>query len=181
MLAPKRLLLLSFILAVLLACSMPMQAPKVSQSQQPNIGMTMTALPLQQTQIALQLTQRALSAPSPTAPLPSPTHAPTASATPSPTQAHPTGASPSPTPTAAPPTPTLQPPTSTSTASAEGLPAAATGNLYCRTGPAPYYPAVDIMTAGEKVTVLARAPKQFASYWQVRTRGIRRVGCGGSG
>ncbi len=43
------------------------------------------------------------------------------------------------------------------------------GNLYCRTGPAPYYPAVDTMTSGAQVTVLARAPQQFVNYWQVRT------------
>ncbi len=169
MFAPKRLLLLPFALVVLLACSMPLQAPKISQGQQPDIGMTMTALPLQQTQIALQLTQRALSAPSTTPLPPTPTRPLPASATSLPTRPLPTTASPSPTPTIASPTSTPQSATTTSTAAAEGLPATATGNLYCRTGPAPYYPAVDIMTAGEKVTVLARAPKRFAAYWQVRT------------
>jgi len=168
MFTPKRLLVLPFIFAVLLACSVPLQ-PQGAPREQPDLAITMTALSVQQTQIALRLTQQALSAPSLTPLPPTPTYPPPASATPVPTLPFPTGASPSSTPAGASPTSTQQLPTSTPTAGAETLPAVATGNLYCRTGPAPYYPAVDIMVSGEQVTVLARAPKQFASYWQVST------------
>ena len=62
------------------------------------------------------------------------------------------------------PTPSPSP-----TAPPAGVKAVAIGNLYCRTGPAPYYPAIDTLVSGDQVTVLARSPEQYPDYWQIRT------------
>ncbi|GEM_PF-2479877 len=117
--------------------------------EDPGLALTMTALVLVQTQIALEQT---LQAPTPTV---------AASPTPSPLSL------PSPLPTA-----TLAPtstPLPTATPSQTELAGTATGNLYCRTGPAPYYPKIETLSKGTPVTVLARASDPEANYWLVRT------------
>ena len=146
---------LVFLLALLslaAACPISIVLPaQPSSSEEPDLALTMTALALMQTQIALQKT---LQAPTPTTaalPLPSPTWPPVAS--------------PLPTATLAP----TQPPAATATTSRTELSGTATGNLYCRTGPAPYYPKIDTLSKGNRVTVLARAADAETDYWLVRT------------
>ncbi len=145
---PRRLLFL--LLIFLLACSLPMLQGAPTPAPVADVAFTQTALVLQQTQAALSLT---LQAPSAT-PVPPPTALPSPTTLPS-----------SPTP-AVPPTATLVPPTATLMPS--GIQGTAIGNLYCRTGPAPYYPAIDSMTAGDQVSVLARSSEEN-NYWLVKT------------
>jgi len=127
---------------LLLACALPQAAP--SSSAVSDLALTQTAVALQQTQVALQLTVQAASS------------APTATATvaPSATPVEPTA------------TATLA--VSPTTSPEEGLPGQARGNLYCRTGPAPYYPAIDTMHADDQVVILARAAGRD-DYWLVQT------------
>ena len=147
---------LTLLIMLIMACTLFPVASAPSQSSAGALSITQTALALQQTQVALELTRRAPSLVAPTSPLPQPTAAAL--------------------PTAAPATPTSQPlpsatllaPTATPAAPGSGLPGTASGNLYCRTGPAPYYPAIDTMKAGDKVTVIGRQP-EGDNYWLVTT------------
>ncbi len=146
---------LALLIVLIMACTLFPVASAPSQSSAGALSITQTALALQQTQVALELTRRAPSLVAPTSP-----PQPTAAALPTTAPA---------TPTAQPlPSATLPAPTATPAASGSGLPGTASGNLNCRTGPAPYYPAIDTMKAGDKVTVIGRQP-QGNNYWLVTT------------
>ncbi len=139
---------------LLLACALPQLSP-ATQNSAPDLTFTQTAVALQQTQVALQLTLQA------------PSSAPASPAVPATATAGSTAPTATWSPTATqPPTATLA--ASPTAAAGQGLAGHAIGNLYCRTGPAPYYPAVDTMHAGDQVAVMARA-SQGDNYWLVRT------------
>lgn len=146
---------LLLLVGVLLACAWP-QTAQTTHSPPSDLAFTQTAVALQQTQVALQLTLQASS----------PTAAPVVATPSSPPPTAAVAASPTPAAAAATPTPTLA--VSPTPTTGNGLAGKATGNLYCRTGPAPYYPAIDTMKAGDQVTVLARA-SSADDYWLVQT------------
>ncbi len=159
MLSAKRLFWFALLASLALACSLPsVVSPTTSPSSQVDLNVTMTALALLQTQTALQQTMQAAQAGA--QPTPSATAPPQVMPTP-------TIAAPSSSPTSPPPTATAAP-SPTATVLSGGIQATATGNLFCRTGPAPYYPSIDSMKAGDQAQVIGRGPEE-SNYWQVRT------------
>ncbi len=139
------------------ACPLGLPTSQAPGQANPDLGPTMTALVLAQTQLALQQT---LQAPTVTPP-------PPALAT-VPPLVTPPGMVP-------PPTPTL-PPTPTPLPTATPLPsptpetrilAQAAGHLFCRVGPAFYYPAIETVVRGSLVEVLARDAS--GEFWLIRS------------
>ncbi len=142
--------MLFFSLAAVCPLTIEFQTPE--PATEPNLPLTMTALVLLQTQMALQQTLQVPTAtPGVVAPPTQPPALPTLKPTSSPL-----------------PTATQSLATPTASVSGGGLSGSATGNLYCRTGPAPYYPATDTLKSGDPVTVIART-QDDSDYWLVRT------------
>ena len=157
----KRWWMVPLLVGLALGCALLQGLPLPGQKT--DLEATRNALWLQNTQVVLQLTMQVLT--TPTAP-----GAPGGGPMPpmaSPPRPAPTAAPPLLPTTTPPPSPTPVPATPTLAATLQGT---ATGNLYCRTGPAPYYPSADTLTKGDTATVLARSETTDPyPFWLVNT------------
>ncbi len=144
----------------LLAGVCPLTVPFQSGESPDAAALTAAAQSLLQTQVALEQTVQAMTQAVPIQPTPVATAVP-APTMPAPTPLPPTASLPTATPVS--PTPTVAP-----AGEMSGVPGNARGNLFCRSGPAPYYPSVGLVPRGSSVTVVGRNKTADPDYWLLR-------------